>query len=122
MFVIGFRFSVLKPRYVRVNTNLLSMADVFEMLAAEEWRKKYMANTGSYNDFLEAITKLEEDEYMLDIHLEDLLIFHSKQKHYWACHPYVKDKKLMLQDKVSEWCKNNRFKEKHLVMFRVPVL
>ncbi|XP_014088169.1 28S rRNA (cytosine-C(5))-methyltransferase [Bactrocera oleae] len=90
---------VLKPRYVRVNTNLLNMAEVFEMLAEEEWRKKNVANSGSYNDFLEAITELDEDEYMVDMHLEDLLIFHSKQKHYWACHPYVKEKKLMLQDK-----------------------
>uniref|UniRef100_A0A0A1XSZ3 Putative methyltransferase NSUN5 n=1 Tax=Zeugodacus cucurbitae TaxID=28588 RepID=A0A0A1XSZ3_ZEUCU len=99
MFVIGLRSSVLKPRYVRVNTNLLSMAEVFEMLATEEWRKKELVNSGSYNDFLEALTKLEEDEYMVDLHLEDLLIFHWKQKHYWACHPYVKDKKFMLQDK-----------------------
>lgn len=122
MFIMGLRFSVLKPRYVRVNTNLLNMAEVFEMLAEEEWRKKNVANSGSYNDFLEAITELDEDEYMVDMHLEDLLIFHSKQKHYWACHPYVKEKKLMLQDKVSKWCINNRIKEKHVTMFREPVL
>ncbi|CAD6992171.1 unnamed protein product [Ceratitis capitata] len=90
---------VSKPRYVRVNTNLLSLADVFQMLEAEKWRKKEMVHSGSYNDFLDSVTKLEEDEYLVDMHLDDLLIFHSKQRHYWACHPYVKEKKLMLQDK-----------------------
>ncbi|XP_017465677.1 PREDICTED: probable 28S rRNA (cytosine-C(5))-methyltransferase [Rhagoletis zephyria] len=90
---------VLKPRYVRVNTNLVSLAEVFEMLANEQWRRKEKSDFESYNDFLAAIASLGEDEYIEDIHLDDLLIFHSKQKHYWACHQFVKDKKLMLQDK-----------------------
>ncbi|XP_067619855.1 28S rRNA (cytosine-C(5))-methyltransferase [Eurosta solidaginis] len=90
---------VLKPRYVRVNTNLLSMSEVFAMLWEEKFRRKEQTSFDNYNDFLASVAALEEDEYMIDIHLDDLLIFHAKQKHYWACHEYVQHKKLMLQDK-----------------------
>ncbi|XP_053947483.1 28S rRNA (cytosine-C(5))-methyltransferase isoform X2 [Anastrepha ludens] len=95
----GKRLKKSIPRYVRVNTNLVSLAEVFEMLAAEEWQRMEQRSFETYNDFISAISTLKEDEYMVDMHLDDLLIFHAKQKHYWACHQYVKDKKLMLQDK-----------------------
>lgn len=89
-----------KPRYVRVNTNLLGMDDVHAMLAEQEWRKKETPPFENYDDFLNAIKALEEDEYMMDMHVDDLLIFHPKNKHYWACHQYTTDKQFMLQDKV----------------------
>lgn len=95
-------FSTLasKPRYVRVNTNLLSMEEADVMLAKEEWRKKDHPPFENYDDFLKAIQELEEDEYMLDMHVDNLLIFHAKQKQYWARHQFVQEKKFMLQDKV----------------------
>ncbi|XP_055849666.1 28S rRNA (cytosine-C(5))-methyltransferase [Episyrphus balteatus] len=87
-----------KPRYVRVNTNVLSTEQVFEMLAADGWRKKD-SNFETYPEYLEAISSLEEDEYLVDMHMDDLLVFHSKWKRYWAMHDFVEQRKLMLQDK-----------------------
>ncbi|KNC33179.1 hypothetical protein FF38_06788 [Lucilia cuprina] len=89
----------LKPRYVRVNTNLLSMEEALTMLAKEEFRKLELPPFENYEDFLKAIQDLKEEEYMLDMHVDNLLIFHPKNKHYLACHQYTKERKFMLQDK-----------------------
>lgn len=92
-----------KPRYVRINRNLLSAEDAHAMLANEEWRKKEYPPFENYDDFLKAIKELEEDEYMLDMHVDDLLIFHPKKKHYWANHPYTEERQFLLQDKVCKY-------------------
>ena len=90
----------IKPRYVRINSNLLSIANALDILTTEEWRRKDQVPFENYQDYLDAIKSLEEDEFLIDMHLNDMLVFHAKQKHYWACHELVKEKKLMLQDKV----------------------
>uniref|UniRef100_A0A1A9WY74 SAM-dependent MTase RsmB/NOP-type domain-containing protein n=1 Tax=Glossina brevipalpis TaxID=37001 RepID=A0A1A9WY74_9MUSC len=90
-----------KPRYVRVNTNLINIEDAHAMLVTEEWRKKECPPFENYENFLKEVQKLQEDEYMVDMHLNDLFIFHGKQKHYWATHQYIEDKKFMLQDKAT---------------------
>ncbi|XP_075148610.1 nop2/Sun-like domain containing protein 5 [Haematobia irritans] len=89
----------VKPRYVRINRNLLNVNDAHAMLADEQWRKKETTPFERYEDFLKAVMELEEDEYMMDMHVDDLLIFHPKNKHYWASHQYTKEKRFMLQDK-----------------------
>lgn len=71
------------------------------MLAAEEWRRKDSTPFENYQDYLDAIKSLEEDEFLVDMHLNDMLVFHSKQKHYWATTELVKEKKFMLQDKAT---------------------
>ncbi|XP_037949743.1 28S rRNA (cytosine-C(5))-methyltransferase [Teleopsis dalmanni] len=91
----------VKPRYVRVNTNLLAVNDAHEMLANEEWVKKEHPTFESYNDYLKAICDLEEAEYLTDMHISNLFVFCGKQKHYWACHDFVRSKKFMLQDKAT---------------------
>ncbi|XP_005178030.1 28S rRNA (cytosine-C(5))-methyltransferase [Musca domestica] len=88
-----------KPRYVRINRNLLSVDEAHEFLASEEWRKKEYTPFENYDDFLKAVQELQEDEYMVDMHVDDLLIFHPKNKHYWANHNYTREKYFMLQDK-----------------------
>ncbi|XP_064556168.1 28S rRNA (cytosine-C(5))-methyltransferase [Drosophila montana] len=89
------------PRYVRINTNLLSIADALDYLYGEEWRRKQLAADATYADFLVAIRTLEEDEFLIDIHVEGVLIFHSKWSHYWASHDYVRSKKFILQNKAT---------------------
>ncbi|XP_017848770.1 probable 28S rRNA (cytosine-C(5))-methyltransferase [Drosophila busckii] len=87
------------PRYVRINTNLLSIADALEYLAGEEWRRKELAADATYDDFLAAVRTLEEDEFLLDMHVEGVLIFHAKNSSYWASHEFVGSKKFILQTK-----------------------
>lgn len=67
----------------------------------EEWRRKQLAADVTYADFLVAIRALEEDEFLMDIHVEGVLIFHSKWNHYWASHEYVRTKKFILQNKAT---------------------
>ncbi|KAH8337403.1 hypothetical protein KR059_009086 [Drosophila kikkawai] len=89
------------PRYVRINTNLLSLSEALEYLAGEEWRRKELPADASYADFLNAIRALEEDEFMTDLHVECVLIFHPKWAHYWAGHDFVHAKKFILQNKAT---------------------
>ncbi|XP_013097732.1 28S rRNA (cytosine-C(5))-methyltransferase [Stomoxys calcitrans] len=96
---LGQKKKDIKPRYVRINRNLLGINDALAMLADEQWRKKDHPPFENYDDFLKAIKELEEDEYMMDMHVDDLLIFHPKNKHYWASHQYTAEKRFMLQDK-----------------------
>jgi len=70
------------PRYVRINTNLFSLAEALEYLAGEEWRRKELPADASYDDFLAAVKALEEDEFMTDIHE----LFSRKLNFLWKLH------------------------------------
>lgn len=99
---------------------MLSVDEAHEFLASEEWRKKDYTPFENYDDFLKAVQELQEDEYMVDMHVDDLLIFHPKNKHYWANHNYTREKYFMLQDKV---CMNEKICEKNtenIFNFRAP--
>ncbi|KAH8346188.1 hypothetical protein KR067_009918 [Drosophila pandora] len=89
------------PRYVRINSNLFSLSEALEYLASEEWRRKEVPADASYADFLAAVKALEEDEFMTDLHVEGVLIFHHKWANYWATHDFVKEKKFILQNKAT---------------------
>ncbi|KAH8318026.1 hypothetical protein KR074_000763 [Drosophila pseudoananassae] len=89
------------PRYVRINTNLYSLSEALEYLASEDWRRKELPADASYADFLAAVKTLEEDEFMTDMHVEGVLVFHHKWFHYWSSHEFVKEKKFILQNKAT---------------------
>ncbi|KAH8417243.1 hypothetical protein KR222_007042 [Zaprionus bogoriensis] len=89
------------PRYVRINTNLYSIAEALEYLAGEEWRRKELDADASYADFLAAVRNLEEDQFLIDINATGVLIFHHKWRSYWASHEFVQCKKLILQNKAT---------------------
>ncbi|XP_043656981.1 28S rRNA (cytosine-C(5))-methyltransferase [Drosophila teissieri] len=89
------------PRYVRINTNLYSLAEALEYLSQENWRRKELPADTSYADFLTAIKSLEEDEFMTDMHVEGLLIFPAKWANYWGTHELVRSKRLILQNKAT---------------------
>ncbi|XP_034112835.1 28S rRNA (cytosine-C(5))-methyltransferase [Drosophila albomicans] len=97
----GFQKKELNPRYVRINTNLHSVPEALEYLARNEWRRKEFDSDISYADFLAAIRTLEENEFMMDLNVEGVLIFHHKTSHYWACHDLVKSKMFILQNKAT---------------------
>ncbi|KAM8704110.1 hypothetical protein ACLKA7_008681 [Drosophila subpalustris] len=89
------------PRYVRINTNLFSLADALEYLASDNWRRKELDAEISYTDFLAAVRTLEEDEFIVDLNVEGVLIFHHTTRNYWACHDLVYSKKFILQNKAT---------------------
>jgi len=86
---------------VRINTNLISIADALEYLASLNIVRKVTDTDLSYTDFLAAIRTLKEDEFIMDINVEGVLIFHYKSRNYWACHDFVLSKKFILQNKAT---------------------
>ncbi|XP_017041041.1 28S rRNA (cytosine-C(5))-methyltransferase [Drosophila ficusphila] len=95
----GFQKKEPNPRYVRINTNLYSLAEALEYLAREEWRRKELPSDASYPDFLAAVKTLEEDEFITDINVEGVLVFHHKSSRFWVNHELVQSKKFILQNK-----------------------
>nr|BAD98175.1 hypothetical protein [Drosophila parabipectinata] len=95
----GFEKKEPNPRYVRINTNLYSLSQALEYLASEDWRRKELPADASYADFLAAVKALEEDEFMTDLQVEGVLVFHHKWSSYWSSHEFVKQKKFILQNK-----------------------
>eukprot|EP00099_Drosophila_melanogaster_P023116 NP_650787.1 Nop2/Sun-like domain containing protein 5 [Drosophila melanogaster] len=89
------------PRYVRINTNLYSLAEALDYLHKSDWRRKELPADASYADFLTAIKSLAENEFMTDLHVEGVLIFPAKWSNYWVRHPLVHSKRFILQNKAT---------------------
>lgn len=82
---------------------LLSIEEAHQMLYHEGFRHIQPDKPfESYNDFLDAVKSLEQDQYITDMHVKEMFIFHTSQKSYWPRHEYVREKKFMLQDKVND--------------------
>lgn len=88
------------PRYVRVNTNLLSRTEAIEEFIRDGW-EVVDTEIKTYDEFLAAVGGLSESQYLSDIHIHNLFVFPPASKQYWARHPLVKASKIILQDKVS---------------------
>lgn len=90
----------MKPRYVRVNTNVLSRADALEQFRNDGWQE-VTEEFASYDDFLKAVDNLGDESFVSDIHVNDLFVFPPSSKRYWALCALVKESKVILQDKAS---------------------
>lgn len=91
-------FLVGKPRYVRVNTLSCSVNEAIENFCEEGWSFTKFLDKKNYQGFLEKVLELQENEFMPDIHIPDLLIFPCKTQFYR--HPAYKNGSIILQDKV----------------------
>ncbi|KAJ8946948.1 hypothetical protein NQ314_008749 [Rhamnusium bicolor] len=89
----------IKPRYVRVNTLSLSLNEAVDGFRDEGWNLCKSQDKTNYKEFLNKITSLAEDEFLIDIHIPNLLIFPPKTEFY--NHPAYKNGSLVLQDKAS---------------------
>ncbi|KAK5645497.1 hypothetical protein RI129_006797 [Pyrocoelia pectoralis] len=89
---------VQKPRYVRVNTFALTIDEAIDCFVNEGW-EFVKQRSDDYNTFIKQISSLENCQFMLDLHIRELLIFSHKTEFYnhWA----YKDKSIFLQDKAS---------------------
>ncbi|CAG9819181.1 unnamed protein product [Phaedon cochleariae] len=88
-----------KPRYVRVNSLALTQNEAVEGFREEGWTLSKFLDKTNYKEFLNKIALLNEDEFMVDIHIPNLLIFPPKTEFYR--HPAYKNGSLILQDKAS---------------------
>lgn len=90
---------VLKPKYVRVNTLKTKVEDIINLFRDEGWTFLRHFEDNNYETFLSKVSSLEPNEFMLDIHVKELLIFPPKTE-LFNC-PCYKDGRIMIQDKAS---------------------
>ena len=88
------------PRYARVNTLCNSQHRVSRALREEGWLEvMYDRSVTSSAEFLDLVASLSHGQYLVDLHIPNLLVFPPKTPLYE--HELVKDGSLVLQDKSS---------------------
>lgn len=91
-------YYTVKPRYIRVNTTLLKRADALEAFVADGWIE---VKCDTYDEYLNAINNLTDEQFISDIHVNNLFVFPASSKRHWALNAMTKESKLILQDKAS---------------------
>lgn len=86
-----------RPRYVRINTNLLTTSDAIRAFQDEGYRF-IRCTSGSYGDYLEQIKNLTEEEFTQDFHVKTIFVFAPGTK--WHNHELYLGNQIILQDKV----------------------
>uniref|UniRef100_A0A7E4V855 SAM_MT_RSMB_NOP domain-containing protein n=1 Tax=Panagrellus redivivus TaxID=6233 RepID=A0A7E4V855_PANRE len=83
------------PRYVRVNTLVVSVDEVLENLQIDGWKVK----TCNASNFATTFKSLGKRDVLRDPHVDDLLVFPTKTDLH--AHPLVASGGFVLQDKAS---------------------
>ncbi|XP_034840412.1 uncharacterized protein Nsun5 [Maniola hyperantus] len=89
---------VRRPRYVRINTNLLTTSDAIRAFQDEGY-KFIRCTSGSYNDYLEQIQKLTEYDFTQDYHVKTIFVFSPGTRMH--DHELYLENKIILQDKAT---------------------
>lgn len=89
-------FSVSKPRYVRVNTLLLSVNEAVKNFESEGW--SLVLEYTDYKSYLKLISNLSEPYFTKDYHIPELLVFPHGTSFF--NHSSYKNGEVVLQDKV----------------------
>ena len=97
-------FCFSAPRYVRVNTLVSSTEKVCTKLIADGWKQVKSKKKTGYEGFIERVRSLSDNEFMMDFHLDFLLVFPSSAQFH--NHELLKSGSILLQDKV---CLNQLF-------------
>lgn len=96
--VVFFLKAVRRPRYVRINTNLLTTSDAIRAFQDEGFRF-IRCTSGSYNDYLKQIQELTEYDFTQDYHVKTVYVFQSGTR--WHEHELYLQNQIILQDKVG---------------------
>ncbi|XP_026329160.1 probable 28S rRNA (cytosine-C(5))-methyltransferase [Hyposmocoma kahamanoa] len=89
---------IRRPRYVRINTNLLTTSDAIREFQDEGYH--YMRCTSeSYNVYLTQIQQLTEYDFTQDYHLKSMFVFPAGTKLHE--HNLYLENKIILQDKAT---------------------
>ncbi|CAH1646260.1 unnamed protein product [Spodoptera littoralis] len=87
-----------RPRYVRINTNLLTTSDAIRAFQDEGYRF-IRCTSGSYADYLEQIQNLTEEDFTQDYHVKTMFVFAAGTKLHE--HELYLENKIILQDKAT---------------------
>lgn len=96
---LNYCFVAFIPRYVRVNSLKSSVEEAINAFRDEGWTFIRYTEKDNYEGFLEKVSALGEGEFMVDLHIKDLLIFPPKTEFFK--HNAYKEGLIMLQDKVN---------------------
>uniref|UniRef100_A0A1B0GP99 SAM-dependent MTase RsmB/NOP-type domain-containing protein n=1 Tax=Phlebotomus papatasi TaxID=29031 RepID=A0A1B0GP99_PHLPP len=89
-----------QPRFIRINSLKVKPREILEYLSMEEgWRQ--LPAAASYDEYLEIVKNLKDEEFIEDFHVPDLYAFPCSSKSHWATHSLVKDCSVVLQHKSS---------------------
>lgn len=89
----------MKPKYVRVNTLKATVEEIIDLFRDEGWTFVRHFEDKNYDNFLSKVVNLGPEEFMLDLHVKELLVFPPKTEfHYYS---FYKDGRIMIQDKAS---------------------
>lgn len=69
-----------------------------EVFVGDGWNEVKCEN---YDEFLNAIENLTNEQFISDLHVNDLFIFPASSRKYWALSSLAKESKIILQDKAS---------------------
>ncbi|XP_052753734.1 28S rRNA (cytosine-C(5))-methyltransferase [Galleria mellonella] len=89
---------VRRPRYVRINTNLLTTSDAIRAFQDEGYRF-IRCTSGAYDDYLKQIQSLTEYDFTQDYHVKTVFVFPSGTKLHE--HELYLENKIILQDKAT---------------------
>lgn len=85
---------------MRVNTLSITVQEAVDGFRDEGWNLVRFTDAQDYEGFLNKVTSLGEDEFMVDIHVKELLLFPPNTQFYQ--HNAYKDGSILLQDKVQK--------------------
>ena len=88
-----------KPRFVKVNTLMLTVEEVVNGFREEGWKLIHYTEKSNYKNFLLKIGSLKYDEFIVDIHCPEVLSF-PPQTEFFRHAAYLNGS-IILQDKVS---------------------
>ncbi|CAG9585749.1 unnamed protein product [Danaus chrysippus] len=89
---------VHRPRYVRINTNLLTTSDAIRAFQDEGY-KFIRCTSGSYDDYLKQIQGLTEYDFTQDYHVKTVFVFAPGTKFH--DHELYLNNQIILQDKAT---------------------
>ncbi|KAJ0180327.1 hypothetical protein K1T71_003731 [Dendrolimus kikuchii] len=89
---------VKRPRYVRINTNLLTTSDAIGAFQDEGYRF-IRCTSGAYDDYLNQIQNLTEYDFTQDYHVKTMFVFAPGTKMH--DHELYLESKIILQDKAT---------------------
>ena len=91
---------VANPRYARVNLLKTNLREVLRTLAADDFYEvKYDIESTTYKEYLSLVKSLEVGQFVVDYHIENLLVF-ATGTHFYDYHLYLNGS-IILQDKAS---------------------
>ncbi|XP_012062571.1 PREDICTED: probable 28S rRNA (cytosine-C(5))-methyltransferase [Atta cephalotes] len=88
---------VKRPRYVRVNTLLLTVEEAISFFQQDGWQ--LLPKSTTYSSYLQSLSQLSKPYFIQDLHIPEILAFPSST--IFHDHSGYRDGKLILQDKAS---------------------